>query len=82
MIDAIVCGVDPHREWMLNVILCDCTTGERSDFLWFFNTRSEAETRLEKFISDTKRKNAIAKIIKIRAFEHTVSDLEHIEKEN
>lgn len=82
MTDTVVCGIDHHREWMLQVISCDCATGTRSDFMWFFNTRAEAEARLEKIVEKMTDKNAIVKIIKIRAFEHLDLDFKHIEKEN
>lgn len=82
MTDTIVCGIDHHREWMLQVVSCDCVTGARRDFMWFFNTREEAETRLEQIASDTAVGNTIIKIIKVRAFEHLGLDFEQIEKEN
>lgn len=82
MTDTIVCGIDHHREWMLQVIACDCVKGTRSDFMWFFNTRAEAETHLGKVAGSFKKHNAIIKIIKVRAFEHLGSEFELIEKEN
>lgn len=82
MTDTIVVGIDHHREWMLQVIACDCRSGSRSDFLEFFNTRAEAETRLEQIADSKTNHNAIVKIIKIRAFEHLGSDFEQVEKEN
>lgn len=82
MVDTIVCGIDHHREWMLHVISCDCVTGTRKDFMWFFNTRGEAETRLEQLASCKTRTNMIVKIIKVLAFEHLGSDFEQIEKVN
>lgn len=82
MTDTIVCGIDHHREWMLHVISCDCATGIRKDFVWFFNTRAEAEARLERISSGKARSNMIIKIIKVRAFEHLELGIEHIEKEN
>ena len=82
MTDTIVCGVDRHREWLLQVISCECATGERSDFLAFFNTRIEAETRAEQLISSVKGRNLIVKIIKIRAFEHIGSEFVQIGKED
>ena len=81
MTDTIVCGIDRHREWMLQVIACDCVTGTRSDFMWFFNTRAEAETHLGQLASKAG-KNMIIKIVKVRAFEHLELDFEPIEKEN
>lgn len=82
MTDTIVCGIDHHREWMLQVIACDCVTGTRSDFMWFFNTRDEAETHLEQLASGKTKCNMIVKIIKVRAFEHFEFGFEQIEKEN
>lgn len=82
MIDTIVCGIDHHREWMLHVISCDCVSGTRKDLMWFFNTRAEAETHLGKVVEKMTNRNAIVKIIKVRAFEHLGLDFEQIEKEN
>lgn len=81
MTDTIVVGIDPHREWMLQVVSCECTTGARSDFLAFFNTRVEAEAKLEQLVSGMKGHNSIVKIIKIRAFEHTETRNCIVEKE-
>lgn len=81
MTDTVVCGIDHHRKWMLQVIACDCVTGARSDFMWFFNTREEAETHLKR-IDGIAGKNVIIKIVKVRAFEHLGLDFEQIEKEN
>ena len=82
MTDTIVCGIDRHREWMLQVVSCDCVTGSRSDFMAFFNTRIEAETRAEQLIGNVKGRNLIVKIVKIRAFESIESEFVHVEKEN
>ena len=82
MTDTIVCGIDHHREWMLQVIACDCVTGTRSDLMWFFNTRAEAETHLQEVVEKMTDQNAIVKIIKVRAFEHLGLGFEQIEKEN
>lgn len=82
MNDTVVVGIDHHREWMLQVIACDCISGVRSDFMAFFNTRAEAETRLEQGVKKMTNQNAIVKIVKIRAFEHLGLDFEQIEKEN
>lgn len=82
MTDTIVCGIDHHRKWMLHVVSCDCIVGARRDFMWFFNTREEAETRLEQLVSSATNLNMIAKIVKVRAFEHLGLDFEQIEKEN
>lgn len=81
MADVIVVGIDHHREWMLQVVSCNCATGVREDFMWFFNTRKEAETHLEHLDGKAGR-NMIVKIIKVRAFEHLGLDFEQIEKEN
>lgn len=81
MTDTVVCGIDHHREWMLLVVACDCVTGVRRDFMWFFNTRAEAETHLEQLDNKTGQ-NMIVKIIKVRAFEHLGRDFEQIEKGN
>ena len=82
MTDTIVCGIDHRREWMLHVISCECATGLRNDFMWFFNTRKEAEAHLEQLSSTKTRSNMIVKIVKVRAFEHLGSGFEQVEKEN
>lgn len=82
MTDTIVCGIDRHREWMLQVVSCECATGLRSDFLAFFNTRIEAETRAEQLISGVKGRNLIVKIVKVRAVEHIGPEFVQAEKEN
>lgn len=82
MIDTIVCGIDHRREWMLQVISCECVTGARSDFLAFFNTRTEAETRAEQIIGGVKGRNLIVKIVKIRAFERIGSEFVQIGEED
>ena len=82
MTDTIVCGVDRRREWMLQVVSCECVTGSRSDFMAFFNTRVEAETRAEQLIGNVKGRNLIVKIVKIRAFESIGSEFTHLEKED
>ena len=82
MADTIVCGIDHNREWMLQIVTCDCVTGTRKDFMWFFNTRAEAETRLEQFVSGKTNSNMIVKIVKVRVFEHLGSGLELVEQEN
>lgn len=82
MTDTIVCGLDRRREWMLQVVSCDCLTGSRSDFLAFFNTRIEAETSATKLIDGVNGRNLIVKIVKIRAFERIGSEFVRNEKEN
>lgn len=81
MTDTVVVGIDHHRKWMLQVIACDRVTGARRDFMWFFNTREEAETRCEQLVSKAGE-NMIIKIIKVQAFEHLGSEFEQIEKED
>lgn len=82
MTGTIVCGIDHHRKWMLQVIACDCVGGTRRDLMWFFNTRAEAETHLEQIVEQMTKCNAIVKIVKVRAFEHLGPNFEQIEKEN
>ena len=82
MTDTIVCGIDRHHEWMLQVVSCDCVTGSRSDLMAFFNTRVEAETSAEQLISNVKARNLIVKIVKIRAFESIGSEFTHLEMED
>ena len=82
MTDTIMCEIDNRREWMLQVVSCDCVTGRHVDFLTFFNTRTEAETRAEQLISGVKGRNLIVKIVKIRAFEGIGSEFTHLEKED
>lgn len=82
MIDTIVCGIDHHRKWMLHVIYCSSATGSKRDFMWFFNTREEAETRFEQLVGGTSIKNMLVKIVKVRAFEHLELDYERVEQEN
>lgn len=82
MTDTIVCGIDCRRKWMLQVVSCDCVTGRRCDFLAFFNTRIEAETRAEQLVSGVKGRNLIVKIVKIRSFENIGSEFVQLEKEN
>nr|DAX50963.1 MAG TPA: hypothetical protein [Caudoviricetes sp.] len=75
MTDTVVYGIDPNRGWLLHVIAYDCVKRTRSDFMGFFNTRVEAEIRLEQITSKVKSQHTIVKIVKVRAFEQ-------IEKEN
>lgn len=82
MTDTIVCGIDHHHEWMLQVVSCNCVTGSRNDFLAFFNTRVEAETHAEQLIGNMKGCNLIVKIVKIRAFEYIGAEFVQVEKEN
>lgn len=80
MTDTVVCGIDHHREWMLHVVSCDCVTGARRDFMWFFNTRAEAEARLKCLVRGVEGKNILVKIIKVRAFEHLEPNFQQTEK--
>lgn len=80
MSNIVVVGIDHHREWVLQVVACDRVSGVRSEFMAFFNTREEAETRLEQIVSNNTSQNAIVKIVKVRAFEHLGLDFEQIEK--
>lgn len=82
MTETVICGIDHHREWMLQVITCDCVNGTRSDLVWFFNTRAEADAQLERLVAGEMSRNMIVKIVKIRAFEHLGLDFEQIEKGN
>lgn len=82
MADTVVVGIDHHREWMLQVVSCDCVTGARDDFMWFFNTREEAETHCEQLVNSKAGRNMLIKIIKVRAFEHIGLAFEQIRKEN
>lgn len=82
MTDTIICGIDHHREWMLQVIACDCVGGTRRDYMWFFNTRAEAEYYLERVVIKMTQQNTIIKIVKVRAFEHLGLDFERVAKEN
>ena len=82
MTDTIVCGIDHHREWMLQVISCDRVTGASKDFMWFFNTREEAEASLKQLDSSKTIGGLIVKIVKVQAFEHLGLDFESIGKEN
>lgn len=70
MTDTVVYGIDPNRGWLLQVIAYDSVKRTRSDFMGFFNTRVEAETRLEQIISKMKSQHTIVKIVKVRVFEH------------
>lgn len=82
MSDTIVCGIDHHREWMLHIVDCDNVNGINRDFMWFFNTRAEAETRFAQVAGKMKSQNAIVKIVKVRAYEHLSVGFEQVDKEN
>lgn len=82
MTDTVVYGIDPNRGWLLHMIAYDCVKRTCSDFMGFFSTRVEAETRLEQIVSKVTSQHVIVKIVKVRAFEHLGSLSEQIEKEN
>ena len=69
MVETFIGGVNQDYEWMLNLVTCDCVLGTRKDYVWFFNTREEAEKRLYLSLIEMPRQNVIAKIIKISMIE-------------
>lgn len=69
MIETFVGGIDGHREWMVQVILCDLNGNARRNYSWFFNTRKEAEDQLRKILEKQKICNMIVKILKIHAYD-------------
>lgn len=82
MFEAVVGGIDSHRQWMLQVVSFDYTIGTSRDYMWFFNTRPEAEAFFEQVAELVKNRHVIVKIIKVRAFEFLEPSTELIEKEN
>ena len=82
MLEAVVGGIDGHRQWMLQVVSFDYTIGTSRDYMWFFNTRSEAEAYFEQVVELVKDRHVIVKIIKVRAFEFLEPATELIEKEH
>lgn len=80
MLDAVVSGIDSHRQWMLQVVSFDYTIGTSRDYMWFFNTRSEAEACFEQVAELVKDRHVIVKIIKVRAFEFLEPTTELMEK--
>lgn len=82
MLEAVVGGIDSHRQWMLQVVSFDYTIGTSRDYMWFFNTRHEAEAFFEQVVELVKDRHVIVKIIKVRAFEFLEPSTELIEKEN
>lgn len=82
MLEAVVGGIDSHRKWMLQVVSFDPTIGTSRDYMWFFNTRAEAEAYLERVAELMKDRHVIVKIIKVRAFDFLEPETELIEKEN
>ena len=82
MLEAVVSGIDSHREWMLQVVSFDYTVGTSRDYMWFFNTRAEAEAYFERVAEIVKDRHVIVKIIKVRAYDFLEPETELTEKEN
>lgn len=82
MLEAVVSGIDGHRQWMLQVVSFDYTIGTSRDYMWFFNTRAEAEEYFEKVAELTKGRHVIVKIIKVRAYDFLEPETELIEEGN
>ena len=82
MVNTIVSGIDSHRQWMLQVLSFDHTIGSSREYMWFFNTRAEAEACMERFAELTMDRHVIVKIVKVRAFNFLEPKTELIKKEN
>ena len=82
MFNTVVSGIDSHRQWMLQVMSFDYTIGSGREYIWFFNTRAEAEACMERFAELIKNRHVIVKIIKVRAFNFLEPKTELIEKGN
>lgn len=82
MLEAVVGGIDSHRQWMLQVVTFDYTIGQSRDYMWFFNTRAEAEAYFEQVSELVKGRHVIVKIIKVRAYDFLEPETELIEEEN
>lgn len=82
MLEAVVGGIDGHRQWMLQVVSFDYTIGTSRDYMWFFNTREEAEAYFEQVAELVKDRHVIVKIIKVRAYDFLEPGTELLEKEN
>lgn len=82
MLEAVVSGIDSHRQWMLQVVSFDYSIGSSRDYMWFFNTRAEAEVYFERVAELVKDRHVIVKIIKVRAFDFLEPETGLIEKEN
>lgn len=82
MFEAVVGGIDSHRQWMLQVVAFDHTIGTSRDYMWFFNTRAEAEAYFEQVSEFVKDRHVIVKIIKVRAYDFLEPETELTEKEN
>lgn len=82
MLEAVVGGIDGHRQWMLQVVSFDYTIGTSRDYMWFFNTREEAEAYFEQVAKLVKDRHVIVKIIKVRAYDFLEPGTELLEKED
>lgn len=82
MLDTVVGGIDSHRQWMLQVMSFDYANGTNRDYMWFFNTRAEAEVYFGRIAELMKGRHVIVKIIKVRAFDFLEPETGLIEKEN
>lgn len=82
MLETVVGGIDGHRQWMLHVASFDYTIGTSRDYMWFFNTRAEAEAYFEKVAELMKNRYVIVKIIKVRAYDFLEPETKLIEEEN
>lgn len=82
MLEAVVSGIDSHRQWMLQVVSFDYSIDTSRDYMWFFNTRAEAEAYFERVAELVKDRHVIVKIIKVRAFDFLEPETVLIEKEN
>nr|DAF91616.1 MAG TPA: hypothetical protein [Siphoviridae sp. ctcK97] len=67
MINTIVCGIDPNREWLLRVITYDPDAKTSHELMWFFDSRREAEIHFERLSESIPIQNAIVRIVKIRS---------------
>lgn len=82
MLEAVVGGIDSHLQWMLQVVSFDYAIGTSRDYMWFFNTRAEAEAYFERVAEIVKNRHVIVKIIKVRAYNFLEPETELIEEEN
>ena len=82
MLETVVGGIDSHRQWMLQVVSFDYTVGASRDYMWFFNTRAEAEAYFEQVAKIVNDRHVIVKIIKVRAYDFLEPETELIEEES
>ena len=82
MLESVVAGIDSHRQWMLQVVSFDPAIGTCGDYMWFFNTRAEAEACFERVAEIVKDRHVIVKIVKVRAFDFLEPKSELIKKES